>query len=65
MFDDISFVQEKVIESSSKSSQLQPSRPGAHPYHVPEVQLDDEDGISYEGSFSFTPPYITMFDFLS
>ncbi|CAO2838209.1 unnamed protein product [Amaranthus hypochondriacus] len=39
---------EKVTESSSKSSQLQPSRPGAHPYHVPEVQFDDEDGISYD-----------------
>lgn len=49
------FVQEKVTESSSKSSQLHVSRPGGHPYPAPSVPLDDEDGISYKGSFYFMP----------
>lgn len=39
---------EKVTESSSKSSQLHASRPGGHPYPVPAVPLDDEDGITYK-----------------
>lgn len=39
---------EKVTDSSSKSSQLHASRPGAHPYPMPTVSLDDEDGISYK-----------------
>ncbi|KAL2920897.1 DnaJ-like protein subfamily C member 2 [Bienertia sinuspersici] len=39
---------EKITESSSKSSQLHASRPGAHPYPVPAVPLDDDDGISYK-----------------
>lgn len=38
---------EKVNDSSSKSSQLA-SRPGAHPYSVPAVCLDNDDGISYK-----------------
>lgn len=38
---------EKVNDSSSKSSQLA-SRPGAHPYSMPPVTLDNDDGISYK-----------------
>ncbi|KMT15813.1 hypothetical protein BVRB_3g057860 isoform A [Beta vulgaris subsp. vulgaris] len=39
---------EKVTDSSPKSSQLHASRPAGHPYPVPAVPLDDEDGVSYE-----------------
>uniref|UniRef100_A0A803KTK1 Uncharacterized protein n=1 Tax=Chenopodium quinoa TaxID=63459 RepID=A0A803KTK1_CHEQI len=42
------WMNEKVTESSSKSSQLHASRPGGHTYPVPAVPLDDEDGISYK-----------------